>query len=118
MELGFKLRLILEPVFYYIFLPSLLRQGSLNGLQTTIFGPNPVKELRTVFIFLKGCKNQPTNHQRNKDKYVTETLCDSQSLNYLLNLYRKFADTWLTCVVWGNICKFQGSIFSSAKGRL
>lgn len=35
-------------------------------------------ELRTGFIFLKGCKN------KNKEEYGTEPLCGQQSLKYLL----------------------------------
>lgn len=39
-----------------------------------------------------------TNQPAKKEKYVTENLCDSQSLKYLLTLYRKFVPSILHAV--------------------
>lgn len=38
-------------------------------LQITISGPNPAKELKIVFMFLKGCKNKPTNKETKKNMW-------------------------------------------------
>lgn len=42
-------------------------------------------ELRMIFTLLRSCKN------KGKKEYATEAICSTQSLKYVLAIYRKFA---------------------------